>query len=217
MATGARTLLDAFPGRFLLGLGVSHREQVDTRGHTYAKPVAHMRQYLADIDSAPYLPEPELPRIPRVLAALRRPMIELARDSADGAHPYLVTPEHTAMARDVLGAGALLCPAQGVLMCEDADEARSRIRAAIGWYFGLGNYPPSLRAQGFTDDELAGNGSDRLIDRLIAWGGVDAMAARVRAHLDAGADHVAINALPTVDGDILGMSTIRALAPALLD
>ena len=215
MATGARTLADAFPGRFLLGLGVSHRQQVDPRGHRYEKPVAHMRSYLAAMDGAPYHPDPELPRIPRVLAALRRPMLELAQECADGAHPYLVTPEHTAMARDVLGPDRLLCPEQAVLLCDDPADARQLARERTSWYFELGNYPPSLRAQGFTDADLADGGSDRMIDRLVAWGGVDAIAARVREHLDAGADHVCIQPLAR-GADPFALEALRELAPALL-
>ena len=173
-----------------------------------------MRSYLAAMDEAPYHPDPTLPPIPRVLAALRRPMLELARECADGAHPYLVTPEHTAMARDVLGPDGLLCPEQAVLLCDDPDEARRLARERTSWYFDLGNYPPSLRAQGFTDADLADGGSDRMIDRLVAWGGVDAIAARVREHLDAGADHVCIQPLAR-GGDAFALEALRELAPAL--
>jgi probable F420-dependent oxidoreductase len=214
-ATGARTLMEAFPGRFLLGLGVSHRQQVDPRGHTYGRPVAHMRSYLADMDAAPFHPDPALPHIPRVLAALRPPMIELARECADGALSYLVTPAHTAMARDLLGPDRALCVEQAILLCADPAEARRIARERTSWYFDLGNYPPSLRAQGFTDADLVGEGSDRIIDALIAWGDVEAIAARVREHLDAGADHVCIQPLPT-GGDLFALDALRKLAPALL-
>jgi probable F420-dependent oxidoreductase len=214
-ATGARTLAEAFPGRFLLGLGVSHRQQVDPRGHRYEKPVAHMRGYLAELDTAPFHPDPELPRIPRVLAALRRPMIELAREGADGMLSYLVTPQHTAMARAVLGPGRLLCAEQAILLCGDAAEARRIARERTSWYFDLGNYPPSLRAQGFTDEDLAGEGSDRIIDGLVAWGDADAIAARVREHLAAGADHVCVQPLPTGD-DPFALTALRELAAVLL-
>lgn len=213
-ATGARSLMEAHPGRFLLGLGVSHRQQVDPRGHRYAKPVAHMRSYLAELDAAPYHPEPDLPHIPRVLAALRRPMIELARECADGMLSYLVTPAHTAMARELLGPDRLLCAEQAVLACADPGEARRVARARTSWYFELGNYPPSLRAQGFTDADLAGEGSDRIIDGLVAWGDADAIAERVREHLAAGADHVCVQPLPTGD-DLFALDGLRALAQAL--
>ena len=214
MATGARTLADAFPGRFVLGLGVSHRQQVDPRGHTYARPVAQMRGYLDELDAAPYHPDPELPRIPRVLAALRRPMIELAREAADGMLSYLVTPQHTAMAREVLGPGRLLCAEQAILACAEPEEARRIARERTSWYFALGNYPPSLRAQGFTDDDLAGAGSDRIIDGLVAWGDAAALATRVREHLAAGADHVCVQPLPTGD-DPFALDALRALAREL--
>jgi probable F420-dependent oxidoreductase len=214
-ATAARSLMEAFPDRFLLGLGVSHRQQVDLRGHRYDKPVAHMRSYLAGLDVAPYHPDPELSRIPRVLAALRPPMIELARECADGMLSYLVTPGHTASARGLLGRGPLLCAEQAILLCTDPVEARRIARERTSWYFDLGNYPPSLRAQGFTDADLAGGGSDRIIDALIAWGAADAIARRVREHLSAGADHVCIQPLPAGD-DPFALASLRELAQALL-
>ncbi len=214
-ATGARTLMEAHPGRFLLGLGVSHPQQVDPRGHRYAKPVAHMRSYLAAMDAAPYHPDPALPHIPRVLAALRRPMIELARERADGMLSYLVTPAHTAMARALLGPDRLLCAEQAILLCADPAEARRIARERTSWYFDLGNYPPSLRAQGFTDADLAGDGSDRIIDGLVAWGDAAAIAARVREHLAAGADHVCVQPLPTAD-DLFALDALRALARELI-
>jgi probable F420-dependent oxidoreductase len=213
-ATGARTLMEAHPGRFLLGLGVSHPQQVDPRGHRYAKPVSHMRSYLDEMDLAPFHPDPSLPRIPRVLAALRRPMIELARESADGMLSYLVTPAHTAIARELLGPDRLLCAEQAILHCADPLAARRIARERTSWYFDLGNYPPSLRAQGFTDADLAGEGSDRIIDGLVAWGDAAAMAARVREHLAAGADHVCVQPLPAGD-DLFALDALRALAREL--
>jgi probable F420-dependent oxidoreductase len=213
-ATGARALMEAYPGRFLLGLGVSHPQQVDPRGHRYAKPVAHMRAYLGDMDAAPYHPDPSLPHIPRVLAALRRPMIELARERADGMLSYLVTPAHTAMARGVLGPGRLLCAEQAILHCADAAEARRIARERTSWYFDLGNYPPSLRAQGFSDEDLR-DSSDRIIDGLVAWGDAAAIAERVGEHLAAGADHVCLQALPT-DDDPFALTAMRELAQRLL-
>jgi probable F420-dependent oxidoreductase len=174
-----------------------------------------MRSYLAALDVAPYHPDPALPRIPRLLAALRPPMLELARASADGALTYLVTPQHTAMARGLLGPGRLLCAEQATLLCSDPVEARRIARARVSWYFDLGNYPPSLRAQGFGDADLADEGSDRIIDELVAWGDAGAIAARVREHLAAGADHVCLQPLPT-GSDLFALDALRELAQALL-
>jgi probable F420-dependent oxidoreductase len=143
-------------------------------------------------------------------------MMELARERADGMLSYLVTPAHTAMAREVLGPERLLCAEQAVLLCADPAEARRIARERTSWYFALGNYPPSLRAQGFSDEDLAGEGSDRVVDGVVAWGDAAAIAARVRAHLDAGADHVCIQPLPTGD-DLFALDALRALAPLLLD
>jgi probable F420-dependent oxidoreductase len=119
------------------------------------------------------------------------------------------------MARDVLGPDRLLCAEQAILLAGDAAEARRIARERTSWYFDLGNYPPSLRAQGFTDEDLAGQGSDRIIDGLVAWGGVEAIAQRVREHIAAGADHVCIQPLPT-GGDLFALDALRKLAPALL-
>ncbi|WP_274913118.1 LLM class F420-dependent oxidoreductase [Streptomyces sp. WZ-12] len=214
MNGGAHTLAEAYEGRFLLGLGASHAPQVDTRGHTYAKPLAAMRAYLAAMDESGYEgPIPEAPA--RVLAALGPKMLELAAERAAGAHPYFVTPEHTARAREVLGATPLLAPEQAVLLETDPAKARALIRAEhLGLYLTLPNYTNSLRRLGFEDDDFAGGGSDRLVDALVAWGDADAIRRRVQEHHDAGADHVALQPIAAERG--LGIDQLRELAPALL-
>ncbi|MCP2353559.1 putative F420-dependent oxidoreductase [Nonomuraea thailandensis] len=215
MNAAANTLAEAYPGRFVLGLGASHARQVDHRGHEYRKPLAAMGKYLDDLDAAEYgAPAPAIP-VPRVLAALRPRMLELARDRAAGAHPYLVPVEHTARAREILGEEPLLAPEQAVVLEEDPVVARRIARAHLRFYLGLPNYVNNLLACGFTDEDVASGGSDRLVDRLVAWGGAEAIRSRVAEHLAAGADHVAIH--PLGEGRVLCQDQLRELAPALLE
>ncbi|MFH9226058.1 LLM class F420-dependent oxidoreductase [Streptomyces lydicus] len=209
----AHTLAEAYDGRFLLGLGASHAPIVSLRGHTYAKPLAAMRDYLDGMDAAPYEGPVAEPPPARVLAALGPKMLELARDRAAGAHPYLVPTDHTARAREILGDGPLLAPEQAVVLETDPAKARAAARAHTRFYLELPNYVGNLRRFGFGDDDFTGGGSDRLVDALVAWGDVDAVRRRVQEHLDAGADHVALQPL-AADGD-LGLDQLRALAPAL--
>lgn len=213
-ANGAtHTLAEAYDGRFLLGLGASHAPIVSLRGHTYAKPLAAMRDYLDGMDAAPYEGPVAEPPPARVLAALGPKMLELARDRGAGAHPYLVPTDHTARAREILGDGPLLAPEQAVVLETDPAKARAAARAHTRFYLELPNYVGNLRRFGFDDDDFTGGGSDRLVDALVAWGDVDAVRRRVQEHLDAGADHVALQPL-AADGD-LGLDQLRALAPAL--
>lgn len=215
MANGARTLAEAFPGRFVLGIGVSHGPTVGRRGHDYRSPAVMVADYLAAMDRASYQgPVPET-RSPRLLAALGPRMLELAASRCDGAHPYLVTPEHTASARKLLGPDRLLAPEQGVVVSEDAATARAAARAHLDSYLGLDNYRRSFLRQGFDEDDLAGGGSDRLVDGIVAWGGPAVIAGRVADHLDAGADHVAVQVLPAGPDDT-ELRGVRDLAPALL-
>jgi probable F420-dependent oxidoreductase len=193
----AATLTEAFPERVVVGLGVSHENIVSgLRGHEYARPLTAMRDYLDRMDGVPYQAFRPTSPIRYVLAALRPRMLRLAAERSDGAHPYLVTPEHTAAARDVLGSGPLLCPEQAVVLETDPDVARPIARAHLAVYLGQPNYVNSLLAMGFVDDDLAAGGSDALVDAMVAWGSPDRVRARVQAHLDAGADHVAVQALP---------------------
>jgi probable F420-dependent oxidoreductase len=216
MTGGWKTISEAFPGRFVLGLGVSHQPMVEgLRGQTYGPPLTAMREYLERMDTAMYVAaEPtEPPR--RVLAALGPKMLALAAERADGAHPYNVPPEHTARARDVLGPAKVLAPEQAVLLETDPVEARRIGREHMAIYLGLPNYMNNLRRFGITDDDIADGGSDRLVDTVVAWGDVDAVRARVQAHLDAGADHVAVQVL-TPERGTLPLDEWRKLAPALL-
>lgn len=211
MNAGARTLADAFPGRFVNAIGVSHRPLIDARGQEYEKPLARMRSYLDQMDNAVYQgPEPAMPA-PRLLAALRPKMLGLARDRTDGAHPYFVPTEHTSRARETLGTGPLLIPEQAVLLESDPTRAREIAREHTSRYLALPNYTNNLREFGFGDDDLAGGGSDRLVDAIVAWGDVDAIRTRVTEHRDAGADHVLIQPLGG-----LGLDQLRELAPALI-
>jgi probable F420-dependent oxidoreductase len=213
MRTGADTLGEAHPGRFLLGLGISHAPAVRARGHEYGRPVEAMREYLDAMDATDgRFPAPREP-VPVVIGALRQRMLELSRDRTSGAHPYLAPPEHTARAREVLGPEPLLAPEQTVLLESDPARARERARAFLSMYLQLPNYVNNLRELGFGDEDVAGSGSDRLVDAIVAWGDADAIAARVRAHHEAGADHVCIQ--PLADDLVGQLDQLRKLAPAL--
>ncbi len=175
-----------------------------------------MREYLDAMDAAPYEGPVADPAPARVLAALGPKMLELARDRTAGAHPYFVTPEHTARAREILGTGPLLAPEQAVLLESDPATARSLAREHhTRFYLELPNYTGNLRRLGFGDEDFAGGGSDRLVDAIVAWGDVDAVRRRVQEHHDAGADHVAIQPLATDRG--LGIDQLRELAPVLIN
>jgi probable F420-dependent oxidoreductase len=180
MAAAQKTLAEAYPGRFLLGMGVSHAPLVaGMRGHDYAKPLSFLRAYLDAMDGAVFMgAQPNEPP-PRVLASLHPKSLELARERAWGSHPYFVPPEHTARARKVLGPGKLLAPEQMVCLESDPGTARAIARQAMQTYLGLPNYVRNLVSLGFTTDDVANGGSDRLVDAIVAWGGVDAIVARV--------------------------------------
>lgn len=195
MVNGARTLAEAFPGRFVLGVGVSHAPLIDRRGHAYTRPLAMMRDYLAAMRDAEYGAAQPARRPPVLVGALGDRMLALSAELADGAHPYLVTPEHTAGARAVLGPGSLLAPEQAVVVCEDPTAARAAARQHLATYLRLDNYVRSLRRQGFGDVNVEDGGSDRLVDALVAWGDVAHVHERVAAHRRAGADHVALQPL----------------------
>jgi probable F420-dependent oxidoreductase len=216
MNAGWQTVSEAFPGRFLLGLGVSHQPAVEgLRGHTYGPPLATMREYLDAMDGALYLAAAPSTPPQRCLAALGPRMLALAAERTRGAHPYFIPPEHTALARAALGADALLAPEQMVVLETDAARARRIAREAMTRYVPtLPNYTNNLRRLGFTDDDFAGDLSDRLVDAVVAWGDLDAIRTRVQEHNDAGADHVALQVLPFDDLDTL-RAQWRDLADAL--
>ncbi|MEO5839603.1 MAG: LLM class F420-dependent oxidoreductase [Acidimicrobiales bacterium] len=215
-ANGQRTLDEAFPDRFVLGLGVSHAWLVeDLRGGTYSKPLPTMRAYLDRMDAAPFSAHPPTAKDRRLLAALGPKMLALAAEKADGAHPYLVTPDHTAIARPILGPDKILAPDQKVLLETDPSEARRIARMHLSGYLAQPNYRNSFVRQGFAEDELDNGGSDRLVDAIVAWGTIDTVVARVLAHRDAGADHVAVQVLPRDMAD-LPLEQWRAVASALM-
>ncbi|MBZ5502155.1 MAG: LLM class F420-dependent oxidoreductase [Acidobacteriia bacterium] len=216
MAAAQKTLAEAYPGRFLLGLGVSHVPLVEQlRGHRYEKPISTMRAYLDAMDRAPFNAVPPSSKPVRVLAALGPKMLQLAAERADGAHPYNVNPEHTAQARQTLGKGPYLCPEQAVILEKDPAKAREIGRAFLGFYLGLPNYTNNFLRLGFREEDFKNGGSDRLIDAIIAWGDLDAIRKRIRAHHSAGADHVCIQVL-TADAKAIPRPQWRELASALL-
>jgi probable F420-dependent oxidoreductase len=187
------TLAEQSGGRFLLGMGVSHAPLVEgVRGLTYGKPLATMKKYLEGMDAAPYTSFPPGEKPPRVIAALGPKMLELARDACDGAHPYFTSPDHTRMARDILGEGPMLCVEQKVILETDPAKARELARGVAQIYIGLPNYRNNWLRMGLTEDDLAGTGSDRFIDTTFAWGTDEQIKARIREHFDAGASHVCI-------------------------
>jgi len=209
----ARTLSDASGDRFLLGLGVSHRPMVDSRGHRYARPVAAMRDYLEQMEAADDAVDPAQP-VRTILAALRPPMLRLAAERSLGAHPYLVTPEHTRRARAEMGPDALLCVEQKVVLEADPERARAIARAEVAWYLQAENYVRNLEWLGFAPEQIADGGADALIDRLVLWGDAETIVRGLREHNAAGADHVAIH--PCRDeADPLGVRTLAELAPLL--
>jgi probable F420-dependent oxidoreductase len=216
-AASQKTLAEAFPGRFLLGLGVSSPVLVEkVRGHSYDKPLSYLRDYLDAMDAARFTAVGPSEPPKRVLAALGPKMLELSATRADGAHPYLTTPEHTRQAREIVGDGVFLAPEQMVVLETDPATARAIGRLYVSFYLRAPGYLANLRRLGFSDEDWADpkQASDRLIDEIVAWGDLDTVVGRVREHLDAGADHVCLQALR---GDAqLPVEEWRALAGALL-
>jgi probable F420-dependent oxidoreductase len=215
MAAAQKTLAEAYPNRFLLGLGVSHIPLVEgVRRHSYDKPVPKMRVYLDAMDQAPYQAVPPSSKPPRVLAALGPLMLKLSAERADGAHPYNTTPKHTAEARAVLGPGPYLCPEQAVILEKDPAKARAIARKFLEIYLGLPNYTNNWLRLGFQETDLANGGSDRLIDAVVSWGDLKTVVTRIQEHHAAGADHVCIQVL-TDDSKTFPLREYRELASAL--
>lgn len=224
MASAARSLTEAFPDRVLVGLGVSHANLVSgVRGHSYGKPLATMDTYLDGVLGATFTAVPPPHEVRYVLAALRRGMLGLAAKRTAGAHPYLVTPEHTASARALMGPAAVLCPEQTVVLESDPAAARTLARRFLDPYLAMPNYAASLEAMGFGEEDQAAGGSDRLVDALVAWGDEEQIRTRVVDHLAAGADHVAVQVVVDAGHDLprlhwqpgLPDTQWRVLAPAL--
>ena len=216
MANGWRMLTDAYPERFVLGVGVSHAGSVARRGGTYERPYTAMRDYLDSMNRAPSS-APENDWTPRlVLAALGPRMLELGAERAHGVHSYFVPVEHTAFARQRLGPGPVLAVEQTVVLESEPSEARRVARGFALDYLQSENYARNLKRMGWTGADVAGQGSDALIDAVIAWGDVDRVALRVRQHLDAGADHVCVQVVAEDELDPC-LQQLGELAPALLE
>jgi probable F420-dependent oxidoreductase len=216
MANGAKGLGEAYPGRFVLGIGVSHAPSVESRGASYGKPIETMTAYLDAMAAAQYAaPEPD-PPVPLVLAALGPRMLELAAQRADGAHPYFVPVEHAQVARQHLGPEPFLGVEMTAVLTMDRAAGLRIARGFAKNYLALPNYANNLRRLGWPDDDLAGEGSEALIDAVIAIGDVDAIVRRARDHLAAGADHVCVQVREEKSTDP-ALGAWRELAAGLLE
>jgi len=195
----------AHPGRFLLGIGAGHREHIQE----YLKPYDALVSYLDELDAA------MVPTSRRILAALGPRMLRLSAERSAGAHPFLITPEHTARARELMGSSVFLAPEHKVVLTTDRDEARAIGRKYLEHALGLSNYVNNFLRLGFTEDDVRKPGSDKLVDAVVAYGTPDAIAQRLNEHLQAGADHVAVQVLDGWPEDKL-LQVLRALAGRLL-
>jgi probable F420-dependent oxidoreductase len=212
-AAAHHAITEAHPDRFLLGLGVSHPHLVDREEPgRYSRPVAKMREYLDELDAAPT----PVPTSERVLAALGPRMLALARDRSAGAHPYLVTADHTRRAREALGPERLLAVEQAVALESDPARARGIAREHLSRYLTAPNYANNWFRLGFTPDDVADGGSDRLVDALVAWGSLDVILDRIAQHHQAGADHVCIQVV-TATPQGMPREEWRTLAAVLAD
>jgi probable F420-dependent oxidoreductase len=204
-------LARAYDRRFLLGVGISHRPSVNRiQPGLYDKPYSAMVAYLDALDAAPEPPAHD----EIVIAALGPRMLKLSAQRTAGTHPYLSTPEHTRVAREAVGPNKHVAPEQGVVLESDPQRARALARGFLERYLALPNYSNNWLRHGYTQDDLRDGGSDRLVDGLIAWGSDEAIAARVREHLDAGADHVCLQVIHDEDG--LPAAQWRRMAEALI-
>jgi alkanesulfonate monooxygenase SsuD/methylene tetrahydromethanopterin reductase-like flavin-dependent oxidoreductase (luciferase family) len=235
-AMGQQTLAEMSGGRFLLGLGVSHTFFVEARGHTYGKPLGVMREYLAALRQCHtgisvtrnllvegFVPQTvgrgtlgaittDVGELPVVLAALGPRMTALAAELTQGSHPYNTTPEHTRRSRQIMGPEAWLCPAQRVCLSSDGRKARQVGRQLLSLYLGLPNYRNMLLDCGYTEVDFENGGSDRLVDQLLAWGDADTIRAAVQAHLDAGANHVCVQAIKLEDPTRPDLAALEVIA-----
>jgi probable F420-dependent oxidoreductase len=215
MQAGWKTVSEAYPGRFLLGLGVSHQPMVEgVHGHPYDKPYTTMVNYLDAMDRGMYFAAAPSEQPQRVLAALGPKMLKLSAERGLGAHPYFVPVEHTPIAREALGPDALLAPEQAVVFETDPATAREIARRHMATYLSLPNYTNNLRRLGWTDEHIDGGGSDQLVDAIVAWGSLDDIVARIATHLSTGADHVSVQVLPA-DPRGMPMTEWRELATAI--
>jgi probable F420-dependent oxidoreductase len=218
MQAGQKTITEAFPDRFLLGIGVSHHHMVRAlHKSVYEKPYSTMVEYLDVMDGGLFAASPPTTPTHRVLAALGPKMLKLAAERADGAHPYFAPVEHTLAARRILGVGPVLAPEQTVIFETDPAKAREIARKFMGTYSRLPNYANNLMRYGFSEEDIKGaNGfsSDRLVDAIVAWGTLDTISRRIQDQFDAGASHVSVQVLQD-DLTTLPMSQWRELATLL--
>jgi probable F420-dependent oxidoreductase len=215
MSAASKTVAEVSGGRFLLGIGVSHKPLVSNlRGHSYDKPYSYMKEYLAKMKSALYrapLPKEE---VPVVLAALHPKMLALSADQTQGTHTYFVPPEHTAKARAAIGPKPWICAAQAVILETDAAKARAVARTYMKTYVPrLPNYTNNLKNLGWADKEFENGGSDALVDAIVAWGTADKIRDRIDAHLKAGATHVCILPIRVDNESLPDPRVMEALAP----
>lgn len=202
MQAGWKTLTEAFPDRFLLGIGVSHAPMVQgVHKGNYDKPYSTMVEYLDAMDNGIFFAAAPTTAPQRVLAALGPKMLKLAAERGAGAHPYFTPVEHTAFARETMGVNALLAPELAVVLEADATKAREIARKFMTTYTRLPNYTNNLKRFGFTEEEIT-HQEDRLVDAIVAWGSIDNVTAAVKRHLDAGADHVCIQVLTDKPGTL---------------
>jgi probable F420-dependent oxidoreductase len=214
MATAGKTLAEIAEGRFILGIGVSHRAIVaDLRGHQYTKPYSFMREYIPRMKAALYRAVAPKTEPPLVIAALHPKMLALAASEARGTHTYLCLPEHTKRAREVMGPNAWVCPSVIVILEQDAAKARARARQHLSFYAYQENYQRILLAQGFTRADFDNGCSDRLIDTMVAWGSEEKIRARINAHLTAGANHVCLMPLRCDESNLPDERALEAFAP----
>jgi probable F420-dependent oxidoreductase len=215
MASAARTVAEIAEGRFILGIGVSHKPVIANRGHTYDKPYSYMKQYLPQLKEALKKPGRIKNQIPLLIAALHPKMLALAAAQTDGTHPYFVPPEHTAKVRAQIGRTPWVCVEQAVILEADATRARAAARQHMSFYVTqLPNYKNNLKALGWQEADFDNGCSDRLVDAIVAWGNEDKIRARIQAHLTAGATHVCIQALRADSQPLPDLRAIEAFAPA---
>jgi probable F420-dependent oxidoreductase len=213
IAAAHHRFTQAYPGRFLLGLGISHQHAVEGAGIRYEKPLSKLRSYLDELDAAP---DP-VPVDERILASLGPLSLKLSRDRSLGTHPYFMPVAHTRVSREAVGPGKVVAPEQMVVVETDASKARTIARAAMDRYLHAPNYVNNLLRLGYTDADVGNGGSDRLVDDLIAWGSPEKITQRIREHHAAGADHVCIQVLAENPADMqAAMNGWRQLAPALV-
>jgi len=216
MSAASKTVAEASGGRFLLGIGVSHRPLVtNLRGHSYDKPYSYMKEYLPKMKGALYRAPQPAHEVPIVLAALHPKMLQLAASEANGTHTYFVPPEHTAKARAAVGAKSWICVAQAVILESDAAKARAMARTYMKTYVPrLPNYTNNLKALGWKDEDFQNGCSDALVDAIVAWGNEQNIHDRIEAHLKAGATHVCVLPIRSDNESLPDPRVMEALAPA---